>query len=184
MFCYMKTLLKKTKNNLFHYYMSCNDRINRFINENYNSLKSMMKREWRKLESTSFDEDIFHDTLLKCMDKFEEKEFNENDFKAYLTQSFKINVVRERLYYNNNMRSDTDVEIIEKETFDVSYIDVNTILENVKSKFGNENYEKFLDWLDDKSIKEINEKHYCNNSRYIIDKIKDFIKKKYGSIKI
>ena len=156
-----------------------NDDLNQFINTNYHNLYKMLKYEWRKMESSEFDEDIFHDTLIKCMDKFNDRKFDENEFKAYITSSFKMNVIRSKQYYDVSMKSDTDVETLDSAVTMQFNCDFNTIIKDIKEKFGNESCEKFLDWLEDKSIKEINELHGCKNSRYTIDKIKQYIKNQY-----
>lgn len=157
-----------------------NDDLNQFINTNYHNLYKMLKYEWRKMETSEFDEDIFHDTLIKCMDKFNDRKFDENEFKAYITSSFKMNVIRSKQYYDVSMKSDTDVETLDYTVTMQFNCDFNTIIKDIKEKFGNESCEKFLDWLEDKSIKEINEMYNCKNSRYLIDKIKDYIKNKYN----
>lgn len=157
-----------------------NDDLNKYINTNYEQLRKMLKYEWRKMETTEFDEDIFHDTLIKCMDKFNDKEFIENDFKAYIVTSFKMNVIRSKQYHDNSMRSDTDIETIDYEETNQFNCDFVLILKDVKETFGSDSYEKFLDWLEDKSIKEINEEYNCKNTRYLIDKVKEYIKSKYN----
>lgn len=158
------------------------DGLSRYINSNYDSIKRMLNNEWRKMESEEFNEDIFHDTLIRCMDKFTDRDFIEDEFKAHITSSFKMNVIRSKQYFDVSMRSDTDVETVDSLVSDKFNCDFNIILEDVKDTFGEESYEKFLDWLEDKSIKEINETYNCKNSRYLIDKIKDYIKKKYNNV--
>ena len=49
-----------------------------------------------------FDEDIFHDTLLACM----EKVTDESQFMNYLFISFKTNLSREKQYHRNSMRDE------------------------------------------------------------------------------
>lgn len=158
------------------------DDLNQYINTNYNSIYKMLKYEWRKMETSEFDEDMFHETLMKCMDKFNDKDFNENEFKAYITSSFKMNVIRSKQYFNVSMRSDTDIETIDSTIVNKFNCDFNIIIEDVKEKFGVENCEKFLDWLEDKSIKKINEYYNCKNTRYLIDKIRSYVKEKYKDV--
>ena len=158
------------------------DDLNRYINTNYNSIYKMLKYEWRKMETSDFNEDIFHETLIKCMDKFNERQFDENEFKAYITSSFKMNVIRNKQYHNVSMKSDTDVETLDSCIANKFNCDFNIIIEDIKDTFGDENCEKFLDWLENKSIKEINETYKCNNSRYLIDKIRNYVKEKYNDV--
>lgn len=156
-----------------------NKELNDYVNINYKSLYKMLNYEWRKMESIEFNEDIFHETLIKCMDKFNDKKFNENEFKAYITTSFKMNIIREKQYHVNLMKSDTDVETLNYFITNNFNCDFHIIMDGIKEKFGKLNYEKFLDWLENKTIKEINEKYKCNNTRYLIDKIKIFVKNEY-----
>lgn len=155
------------------------DVLNRYINSNYKSIKKMLKVEWRKMETSEFDEDIFHDTLIKCMDKFNDKDFIEDEFKAYIVSSFKMNVIRSKQYYNVSMKSNDDVETLDSCISNKLDVDYNIIIRDIRETFGDENCEKFLDWLENKSIKEINETYNCNNSRYLIDKIRNYVKDKY-----
>ena len=90
------------------------------------------------MESSEFDEDIFHDTLIKCMDKFNDRKFDENEFKAYITSSFKMNVIRSKQYYDVSMKSDTDVETLDSTVTMQFNCDFNTIIKDIKEKFGNE----------------------------------------------
>lgn len=157
------------------------DILQEYINNQYENLKKILKREYRKLETSEFDEDIFHETLIKCIDIFKTKEtFDENEFKAYLTASFKTNVIRDAQYYSNSMRSNTNIENLDNLSNYKDNIDFELILENIKNTFGIENYNKFMDWLENKSIQEINENYNCKNSRYIIDKIRNYIKDNYN----
>ena len=156
-----------------------NDDLKIYINENYDIIYKMLKYEWRKMENIEFDEDIFHETLIKCMDKFNDRTFNENDFKAYLTSAFKMNVIRNKQYFNNAMKSNADVETLDSTITNQFNCDFNIIIEDVKEKFGEVECEKFLDWLENKSIKEINETYNCKNSRYLIDKIREYVKNTY-----
>lgn len=158
------------------------DVLNRYINSNYKSIKKMLKVEWRKMETSEFDEDIFHDTLIKCMDKFNDKDFIEDEFRAYIVSSFKMNVIRSKQYYNVSMKSNDDVETLDSCISNKLNVDYNIIIRDVREMFGDENCEKFLDWLENKSIKEINETYNCNNSRYLIDKIRNYVKDKYKDI--
>ena len=79
------------------------------------------------------------------------------------------------------MRSNVDIENIDNEIIYKDNIDFNIILEDIKTTFGVENYDKFMDWLENKTIQEINEAYNCKNSRYIIDKIKNYLKNQYNN---
>lgn len=159
-----------------------NNNVNKYIDSNYNSIRKILYNIWRTMDNDDFNEDIFHDTLIKCMDKFNNKQFIEEEFKAYIIASFKMNVIRSKQYFNVAMKSNEDIENINTILSDKFNVDFNIIIEDVKRKFGQNNCGKFMDWLENKSIKEINEIYNCNNTRYLIDKIKSYIKKTYKDI--
>ena len=60
-----------------------------FIGKNYELIKKSLKKELRKNRNLEFDEDVFHDTLLKCIEKYDEPKFqNDEEFIAYIIVSF------------------------------------------------------------------------------------------------
>ena len=157
-----------------------------FISENYELIKKSLKKDLRRNRKLEFDEDIFHDTLLKCIEKYSEIKFkNDEEFISYIIVSFKTNLKRDKLYAVNSKRYDGDVEDFASEFRDSSNeksnIDINIIIDEIETEFGEDSKNKFVDWLiNQMPIKEINEKYNCNNSRYIIDKIKEYIKQNYN----
>ncbi|MBR6516381.1 MAG: sigma-70 family RNA polymerase sigma factor [Bacilli bacterium] len=157
-----------------------------FISENYDLIKKTLKRELRNNRNLNFDEDIFHDTILRCMEKYSDVKFeNEEEFIAYIIVSFKTNLKRDKLYAVNSKRYDGELEDYASEIKDNNNnkqnIDVNIILEEINNKFGEDVKNKTYDWLIcQMTISEINKKYNCKNSRYIIDKIKEYIKQTYS----
>lgn len=157
-----------------------------FISSNYELIKKSVKRDLRGNRKLEFDEDVFHDTLLKCMEKYSDIKFNnDEEFISYIIVSFKTNLKRDKLYAVNSKRYDGEIEDFELEFKDISYektnIDIDNLINQINVEFGEDSKNKFSDWLINQlTIKDINEKYNCNNSRYIIDKIKEYIKENYN----
>ena len=118
--------------------MFYNNILSNYIEANYDNIKTLLKKEWFKMKHNNFDEDIFHNTLIKCMDKFNSTMFNENEFMAYLVSSFKMNVIREENYFINSTKDNKDVNTIKKEIFDNSNIDYNNLLIDICENFNKE----------------------------------------------
>lgn len=156
-----------------------------FINENYNEIKTLLKKECRKLKNLNFDEDVFHDTLIKCMIKNETLNLSNEKFISYLIVSFKTNIKRNKQYFINSKRYDGEIEDFNAcnnmKSFDKNNIDINKILEDVEKNFNEDVKNKFYDWcINQMTINEINNKYNCNNTRYLIDKVKKYIQKNYN----
>jgi hypothetical protein len=157
-----------------------------FISSNYELIKKSVKRDLRGNRKLEFDEDVFHDTLLKCMEKYSDIKFNnDEEFISYIIVSFKTNLKRDKLYAVNSKRYDGEIEDFESEFKNISYektnIDIDNLINQINVEFGEDSKNKFVDWLINQlTIKDINEKYNCNNSRYIIDKIKEYIKENYN----
>lgn len=136
-------------------------------------------KEWFKRECSEFDEDVYHDTLIKCMELLKDKQMEHSEIMSYIVAAFKTNILRDKTYACNKYRANDDVEAIKIETTARDDIDFNLMLSNVYSKFGKDYHEIFLDWLDGMTIKELNEKYNKTNIRYIIERIKEYIKKTF-----
>jgi hypothetical protein len=108
---------------------------------------------------------------------------NENDFIPYFAKSIKLNGWRELKYANNALRSDDECDFGELEEYsnemNISSIDCSTILNDIEKHFNSEYKLIFKMWSEDYTVKEINEYLNINNSRYIIDKLKVWVKKNY-----
>lgn len=157
-----------------------------FISQNYELIKKTLKKELRKNRNLEFDEDVFHDTILKCMEKHSDMKFNnEEEFLSYIIVSFKTNLKREKLYAYNATKYDGEIDLTNLDIKDTNYnknnIDIDIILDKIEKEFGEDIANKAYDWIICQlTIKEINEKYNCKNARYIIDKVKDFIERNYS----
>lgn len=152
-----------------------------YIDKNYEVLKTLAQREWYKTKCTDFNEDTFHDTLIKCMDKFNNSS-KFSDFIPYFIKSFRINIIRESLYHINANRydcMDDDIKDVLYESHIENVIDYNTLLSDVCEKFGRTQCEMFEDWLNGFNIRELNEMYGLTTARYIIEKIRRYVSENY-----
>jgi hypothetical protein len=150
-----------------------------YIGENYESIKRKLKRVHNGYKEVLFDEDIFQDTILKVNESLKEKQFPIEVYEKYFCESFKRNLLREKLYHFNSMTDKVydfeDIDISEND-FIESKIDFNLVVEKLKKEFGNKFTEIYIDWLKGYKIKELIEKYEVKSCYYHINKMNDFIK--------
>ena len=150
-----------------------------YIGENYESIKRKLKRVHNGYKEVLFDEDIFQDTILKVNESLKEKQFPREVHEKYFCQSFKRNLLREKLYHFNSMTDkvyDFENVDISEEKFIESEIDFKLVVKVLKEEFGDELTEIYIDWLKGYKIKELIEKYEVKSCYYHINKMTDFIK--------
>ena len=157
----------------------CTDELINYIDKEYRNLYKLSRIEWKKMKICDFNIDIFHDTLLKCIVKFNDNT-DFNDFIPYFIKAFRINVIREDAYHYKSKRIDNSPMINEPlSNQDIeTQIDFNLILCDVCERFGREYCNIFEDWLSGFTIKELNEMYLHINVRYVIDKIRLYLKQR------
>lgn len=151
-----------------------------YISTNYDGLK---KRFIKSLKSKNihFDEDIFHSTILKCIDmEFPCKEELEN----YLFISLLTNHKRDKLYYENSHRQEVEdvmcVYEAPQSCIDTeSLIDLGFVKEELCNKFGEKDTQIFLDHCYGYSIQELEKVYDAKNLTYKINKMKKFVKSRF-----
>jgi RNA polymerase sigma factor (sigma-70 family) len=155
---------------------------NEYVAENYDKLKKIATNEARKKMCLEKVEDIFHDTLIKCLKQLNNKTLDENEILAYFTRSIQINLIRDFNYSYSLMKCD-GVEINEcvneVDNINVDIIDYNNILQDIEKIFSQKEKIIFKLWTEGLTIKEINKKMGVEHSRYTVDKIKKWLKNKY-----
>ena len=150
-----------------------------YIGENYESIKRKLKRVHNGYKEVLFDEDVFQDTILKVNDSLKEKQFPREVHEKYFCQSFKRNLLREKLYHFNSMTDrvyDFENVDVSEEKFIESEIDFKLVVKVLKEEFGDELTEIYIDWLKGYKIKELSEKYEVKSCYYHINKMTDFIK--------
>lgn len=157
--------------------------VREFISKEYTLLKKNAKYEWRRKSNDEFNEDVFHDTLVKCISQLNDKLMTKEELIAYFVGAFQINCLRENMYACNSKRSDEEVEGINidgETTIKSLSIDYKMILKKIQLVFGEE-YEKIFKLsMEGYSVKEITEETNYKTVRYKLDVIKNWIKKKYS----
>lgn len=156
---------------------------NEYVAEHYDVLQKIATKEANKKICSDYIEDIFHDTLIKCIKQLENKPMELNELLAYFTRSVQVNIVRETQYAYNSLKTD-DVEIEEwdedLDEINTSHIDYHNILNDIENTFSNEWKNIFQLWTEGLTIQEINKELNVSNSRYIVDKLKKWVKDKYS----
>ena len=150
-----------------------------YIEENYYSIKRKLKGIHNGYKEVLFDEDVFQDTILKVNDSLKEKQFPREVYEKYFSQSFKRNLLREKMYHFNSMTDKVyDFENIDvfEEKFMESEIDFKLVIKTLKEEFGDKLTEIYIDWLKGYKIKELIEKYEVKSCYYHINKMTDFIK--------
>lgn len=140
-----------------------------YIDKNYQQLKKKLQN-YCKHNCLEFDEDIFHDTLISCLEKVTDN----STFDNYLFVAFKTNLFREKDYHRNSMRS----EMPEHYDYDInnteSFIDWNNLQETLKKKFGEDLVKMFNMSLEGYSVKEIENMYNQTGLTYKFNKIKKY----------
>ena len=155
---------------------------NEYVAQHYDVLKTIAPKEVSKKICSDYIEDIFHDTLVKCIKQLENKPMEQNEILAYFTRAVQVNIIRETQYAFNSLKTD-GVEIEEwdedLDEMNLSQIDYQNILNDIETNFSIEWKTIFQLWCEGLTIHEINNKLIIQNSRYIVDKLKKWIKEKY-----
>jgi len=125
-----------------------------YIEDNFNELQKKIKNKCKK-ELIEFDEDIFMDTILKCLTNFN-KGNNKKDIEIYFWKAFKQNIYS-KLSRDISSKT-TDIDEYDGDIIDEEYNeDIDNIIDYFKKeiikKFGSEIYDAWL-------------LHVCNNYTY------------------
>lgn len=154
---------------------------NIFITGHYEKLKKIAFKELAFLSSTDSIEDIFHDTLLKCITQMELNNITEEEFIPYFTKSIKLNGWRELKYAENALRDENGCDFGELEKYssetEITCIDYDYIMNQIEEKFDEKYKNIFMLWTHNYTVQEINKKLNINNARYVIDKVKNWLRK-------
>ena len=150
-----------------------------YIEENYDVLKRKLKKFHNGYKDVLFNEDVFQDTILKVNESLKGKQFSKEVYEKYFCQSFKRNLLREKLYHFNSMTDkvwDFEEVNLSEEKFIESEIDFELVVKVLKEEFGEDLTEIYIDWLKGYKIKELIEKYNVKSCYYHINKMDEFIK--------
>lgn len=146
-----------------------------FVNDNYFDIKNKF------LTATSLNtinEDIFHDTVLKCYDLLNEDKIDINNTQnamAYLFASYRMNLYRNRLYANNKPKMNL-LEVDLECNNNIDYIcDIHTLNTILIDKFDAKLVEMFFNFMLGDTIPNLQRKYNTNNLKYQFKKIRNYI---------
>lgn len=150
-----------------------------FMGNNYDYEKKKLKNIYRKFNTILFDEDIFHDTIIKVNDIIDCHHYSKDVYEKYMCTSFRTNLIREKLYHRNSMTEHTfDFKGIEPFTYSYvdSMIDFDMVINTLNRKFGEKLTLFYIDWLSGYDINDAMRKHDIHSGYYYIKKITSFIR--------
>ena len=151
----------------------------RFINDNYLYIKSKISIA----SKAKFNEDVFHDTVLKSYDLLVDNKIdipNETNAMAYLYSAYRLNVYRYRLYSNNKPKLEIEETHKIYDNGAEYKCDIILIKEKLNSKFDNKIIDIFLEHLAGSSINHLQEKYNINNLKYKFKLITSYIKNEWS----
>ena len=150
-----------------------------FIGDNYNIIKKKIMF-WCYKNKHKFSEDVYHNTIMNCNDTIIDNNLSfKNDalVYAYIFQSFKTNLIREKLYSNNKPKTEVkENNKIDKGLSLEENCDMSIIKESVVKNFGEKSYDIFMEHINGESTNDLQEKYNIKNMKGKIKQIKDFIK--------
>ena len=150
-----------------------------YIETKYDTAKHICRNIWHDNDHLDF-EDIFHDTIYRCLIYLEDKEQPAIDLRSYFFKAFRINMIRNYGYSYNKYRSGDDISnvLIPLNINTDIHIDGFDMLNLVKVTYGDIIYNMLWDNLRGLTYKELDEK-YNINSFYTLSKVKKFLKEYY-----
>lgn len=153
----------------------------------YEELKANCSFAYHQATGECLNEDVFHDTLIKCMETLTNETIEQMDEKAlmnYTYIAYKTNMFREKQYYRvKNVVPLTTKHDQPTNTYSLSENwDISEKIQNyIIQKFGQELFEQYCAWIiDEKSISEIENTYNTTGLYYKFKKLKESIIKKFG----
>lgn len=154
-----------------------------YIGDNYDKVKLNLNKLCNGFNNILFDEDIFHDTIIKVDENLGKKILKPTDYEKYMCKSFRTNLVRDKLYHRNSMTNHT-FDFAEYEIpFTIDYvehtIDFGMVINILDKKFGQRLTRAYIDWLSGYTIKEVMDKHDLDSGYYHIKQMTNYIRGYY-----
>ena len=153
-----------------------------YIEKNYDNINRVLVYEWYKKNTSEFDEDLFHSTLMNSLKTLSGCNLTEKEMKNYIMAAFKANSIRETLYHRNSMKVDTEITYL-GESIETDDLDYERIMLSVEKTFGIELCDAFRLWTEGYTIKELEEKLNKPQMTYQIKKIKEWVIENYSEFK-
>lgn len=159
----------------------CN-KIFTLVESKYDKIKQQFTMAVRKSLKVDFNEDVFHDTILKCSEKEWPEDVTDEQLLNYLFMAYRTNLIRESQYaYNKNtVITDEFPEIPHNDIEEnYEYYDlINQIKSYIIKQYNAKTYEECYDRVVyGKSIKKLEDEYQDTNLRYKLNKIKKEVEK-------
>lgn len=160
----------------------------RLMCDNYAIIKKKFSISYRNATGEVMDEDVFHDTLIKCAETLNEDVMSTMSDEAlinYTYIAFKNNMYREKKYNRNKCKTDIDIDIDNTvcNIDNTYYWDMRCMIKDfIVKHFGEKTFEECCQWIiDNKSVKDIEKDNDDSNLYYKFKKIKELVIKKFGN---
>lgn len=154
-----------------------------YIGDNYDNVKGNLITLCNGFNNVLFDEDIFHDTIIKVDEKLGKNKLPNIDYEKYMCKSFRTNLIREKLYHRNSMTDHTFDFSECKIPFTIDYVehtvDFGSLIQILHKKFGMKLTLAYIDWLSGYSIKEVMIKHEIDSGYYYMKQITNYLRSYY-----
>lgn len=144
------------------------------LNNQYVKLKRTVEVYWMNKSGESFSEDVFHDTIVNCVNACC-KMMSIDEIYKYVCKSYYINMLREKKYHKNIMESEI---IIDAECNDESYEAFRRELyEYVSKDKGKRIADIIHDYVDGYTYDELIRKYNIKNIHKKAGPIKQYMKR-------
>lgn len=149
-----------------------------YISKNYDDVKNSI-RTW---SCGNLDEDIFHDTLIKCAATVKVANMTNDQIAKYIFKAYKTNVLREKNYARNRIIIYTDDLPDTRCDIDKSeYVRQRDMVRKfIVDKYGDDIFEAFAQWvIDGKSVAKIERDMNLKSLTYKFGIIRNYIDSNY-----
>ena len=144
----------------------------KMIEREYETIsKNYFKTVANKNLSREDNEDIFHDTIIKCDKLLEGKDINEDEMKSYLYKSLKTNGYRETEYYRNKEKVKCMPPEFNEPPVQETQYDLKQIQTYIRDKYGQNMLDIINKRIEGYTIKELEESTGKTGLNYKINKI-------------
>lgn len=144
----------------------------KMIEREYETIsKNYFKTVANKNLSREDNEDIFHDTIIKCDKLLEGKDINEDEMKSYLYKSLKTNGYRETEYYRNKEKINCMSPEFNEPPVQETQYDLKQIQTYIHDKYGQDMLDIINKRIEGYTIKELEESTGKTGLNYKINKI-------------
>ena len=158
--------------------MATNYEFLRMVNEHYKEIKNCFILNVSKMKMI-FDEDVFHDTIIKCGEIYKDDANDYKKIKAYLWVSYKTNLINK---LERTKKMESFEELVDFDIIDEEYIpEMDEMMDIVQYELYQEFDADIVNiWfkhiMENKEYDELEEESGINNIHYQFKKIRKYIR--------